>query len=918
MKRITSLLLLCLAAGCSGDAAPGAVDAGSVAGDPDALAAQDAAAPRLVTALTAGVATPWLVPVGVDGAGEPVRLAPRRGDGYDGAEGTVAYPQMVPDGSAVVVVYQEVSGDTVLFALPTDGSAADGPIAVARVTELSALDRAYGGERVAFVAERSLYSAALDGSDSAPVLLASPEEGGVIERPHWVPGTDLVAYDLADAPYGDWSRAWTARADGSGEPVSLSGTGPILERVVATLPGGRVLAGGADDRIYAVPAAGGAAVVLTPPGRLTSYQGAVASGDRIILELRTQGVEGRELVSVATDGSDADAPITLTAEPSPNMDVAVQRDGDRVAWSAKGAGEQWAVYEASAMEKGTTRQIVGWSSKRLYVTSYAGGVIAGATEEGKVLRFRLPGGVDTKPLVLHNVGTIVNHSFPWPVVSASAAHVLYQANTPEGWRSWVTPADGGAPTQHEGAWYWDLVTPFGILTQETVTLGAVAATPQGSAPALLTPWHEGPILAPHIAGPWVIYGCESPTPGWYAAPIDGSGGPEAPALTVDGDGQWWLDRPFIIAGTLVHVAGSALVGVTLDAAGHGEPRQLLTGVTGPPLALPEAGILVVPQGTRVVSLPVLGGDPILVMDAGGPVQGVVALPGGERVLALANRTGTADTLLLAARIDGSEAGAPEAVGEGLAGWLISVTITPDGGHALTELSIEATAVPHPDVLMTSTIGVDPPETAKLTALPLGRWGSNVYDLAVPLSVPPLVVTADGELVILQGPDGLYSARTDGADAEPALLGPHKGFVGVALAQDGRTVITGGDGTLNAAEAGVAGSQRLIATGLEQPLTQAVFAPNGRLVFRAGPKGALQVASVTSSVPDVTDLVPSTAQVDSLISLTPDESHALVELGGERHGLALVDLAPLQAPDEPTPYGPPHDAAEVFVGWAPAP
>ncbi|GMV38450.1 MAG: hypothetical protein AMXMBFR64_01660 [Myxococcales bacterium] len=859
--------------------APG-VDAAT---SPPDTAAPDAGSPpaplRLVTALAAGVEVPWFVGVGPSGAAAPLRLGPRRGAGYQRAAGTVSYPQLTPDGATVVVVYQEVGGDPVLFALPADGSGAEAPIRVAAAPGLSALDRSYAGGQVAFAAEGGLYAAALDGSDPTPRLLAS----GRIEHPMWVTGTAWVAYLVVDEA---GSRVWTVA---EGEPVDLSSTGTTLEWLVAPLPGGRVLARGADDRLYSIAAEGGTPVPLTPPGRPTTFEG--LAGGRVVAELRTQGSDLRELVSVSADGDGA--LVVLTPEPSTTLDVAVQRDGERVAWSARGDGEKWAAFEGPAGGAGS--QITAWNGKRIHVTSYAGDVIAGATEEGRVLRFFLPGGPTAKSQVVHDVGPIVNMSYPWPVVSTGATHLLYQANTPDGWRSWVLPAAGGTPTALGGAWTWDLITPYGVVTREAVSLGAAAATSPTEEPRLLTPWHEAPLIAPRTEGGWFVYGCEAPAPGWYAVSSDG-GGPAVPALTGGGASE----APSLVAGALVRVVGTTLVGVTLDVAGHGAPRTLLTGVTGRPLPLPDAGVVVAPQGARVVSQPVLGGEPILVLDAGATVLGLYPMPGGERVLALSVQESSYTPELHAARIDGTEALSPLAVGA-LSGWVLSVTPTPDGGRVLAEVSIEATAVPHPDALVTAVVGPDPPEAVVIAKLPVGRWGSPPPGLSFERPEgSPLVVTADGSRVILQGPDGLLSAPTD-ASAEPALLGPATGFVGVALTPHG--VLASAGGSLTLADPGVAGSQRVIAEGLPTPLGNALLVDD-RLVLRAG-QGVVLVALDTGAV---TPLVEG--DVGALLSSSPDGEAALIALGAR---LALVPLSP---PPTPALVARPGDATDAFVGWLP--
>lgn len=918
LRHLGSALLVALAACSSSEDAARPAGGASQSGGGDATGGDASMAPagepRAVVIVEAGVDVPWLVPVGPEGAGEPVALGPRRGAGYGAGEGQLAYPQLTPDGTTVVAVFQPLEGPDVLVALAADGSGAAAPVAVATAEELSPLERAYGDGLVAYV-DRDLYVAPLDGA-SPPVLVARAGDGHTIEDPAFVPG-GRVAFVRAKQPSGTGSAVLTASTDGSDAdaPPAAGGAAP-LERLARVLPDGRLLGYRADGRLYAA-AVGGDVVALTPEGWLVTLVGASADGAHVVAELRTTWSDGRELVSAATDGSDAATPDALTLEPTADLEAVVSRDGARVAWVGKGTGSQWAVYEAPIVPVpgDQPRRVSAWASQRLHVTDYLAsfGALVGANDTA-ALRFPLPGDEQTAPVVLHST-TVVNHSGPWPVVSADGAHVLFDANTPDGWRSWVVPLAGGTPTEHAGAWYRDLVTPFGILSHEYVTLGQGRAVGDDGAVTELTPWHEAPLQGAFVTedGAWLVYACEAPAPGFYAARADTTAGPEpaadgAPLLLPpdSATGDWWARRPLYAGGTLAMRWGDVVEGVALDAPEVSASVPLLVGVTGDPLVHPATGLVIAPQGDRVVAVSAKGGPPREVADAGGPVTGVALDSTGDRVLVVAQPGGPA--VVLAAAVDGSDA-APLVVGAELPGWLLS--LTPLHQRVLSEHSVEATAVPHPDLLLASSYDVAAPETVTVAHAPYVRWGGEAGTLGAPGLAAPLLVTADGAHVLLQGPGGLYSARTDGADATPRLLGPAVTQVGAGLGPDGETVLAAGEGTLTAAVAGQDGSQRVLAE-VDAPVVEARFVPTDPIlvIYRTEDWTA---PGTLWSVPLAGGAPAKLADGAGAIVAVRDDGAVLFEVAATDRGVSVVPAAG----GEPVRLTPPDDAGEAFVGWAPS-
>ena len=899
---------------CSSAAAPGATAGDTTVEDdcPDGAEGEDAPGPagsavRAIYSAEAGVSTPWWSAVGAGGVAESIRLAPERAVGYGELQGDIAYPDVTPDGAWIVVIFYPHAGGAALYGLPVDGSGAAAPVEIARVPEpsgMSSLSRAYDATRVAWVASGSLYVAPLDGSGEA-TLVAAPDLDCQIEDPHWA-GQRLV-FDCSSPSLGYYSWVGSALADGSeaGAPVWL--TDPTdqfpKEHAGGVLGDGRVLMAGANSRLQVVPAGGGERLTLTPEDKLASWVGASPDGSRVVAELRVTWEQPRELISVATDGSGAT--VYLTPAPTTDLDAIVSRGGDRVAWVGRGDGQQWAVFEGSLEEVST--QVTGWSGAELEVTDFAHGVLVGARGDGAVLRYGLPGSAEAAPEVLYDVGVIVNYSGPWPVVSADGGHVLFDANTPEGWISGVLPADGGEVVERPGAWYRDLVTRWGILHHDYVQLGAAFAAELDGAVTPLTGWHRAYLVDARLTedGAWVVYGCDAPEPGWYAARTDGMGGGGAlvaPPLTESTDwADWWGVRPEGLAGHLVGEVDDALRSWPLD--GSGEAVDVLAGDLGAWTVHQPSGRVVAVRGSAVVSAPADGSeDEVVVLEAAGPVQGVVAMPDSARVIAVAEAP--EGLTLLAAAADGCEAEAPWVLATDLPGWWLSTLPAPGGAHVVTVHSVMPTAVPHPDLTLTSALAPEGPHGA-----PLVPGGYVPWSLAL--------ATADGVHAFAVGPEGLYSARLDGSEAEaPVHLAATSESAGPPLAPDGYSVLLVEADRLVVARAGEADSARALTEPLEAGIAQARWTPAGdAVVFHAGSGTSWDDTGLLFRVAaGARDAAPTPlgegAEVGTLLGLTPDGAWAVVssEAGGDE-SLALV---PTQ-PGPVQPLTPVDDAAEALVG-----
>ncbi len=902
-----------------------------------------------------GVSTPWLIPVDGSGPGPPIQLGPRRGAGYGLGEGDVSYPDITPDGAHVVVAFYPMAtpsssgtGGAVLFALSLAGDSVDAPTLIARADRLHALERTYRDGWMAYVDGNSVYAARLDGSDAgAPILVATAPEDHEIDYPRWVGSEATLTYTQRTRATGQGRKVFMASVDASGatEPAQLhTGVGPA-EHVVTALPGERVVLGGPDHRLHALPLSGSAPpVVLTPEGLIAGYVGSSADGGRIVVELRVTWKEERELVSVATDGSEADAPRRLTPVPTKKLSSLMSRDGAAVAWVGTSDSGAWAAFRADTSAPGPDEdpRITPWSTKRLHVTAFdaAAGALVGGREDGAVLRYTGRRGSPEHPQVLALVADVVNHSIPWPELSADGTHVIYDARQPTGWHSWVLPLAGGDPVELPGPWYRDLVTPLGVLTHEYVNEGALFVTDMQGAHAPLVPWHDTQIYEPHLVeeGRAVLYACETPVPGFYAAPTASDSDP-AHVLVMPLDTEstpWrdgWRERPATAGGHLLRRSGSTLRSFALDGSHAGRGLTLAEGAQALLALDPAGGRAVFVVGSDVVSTPVDGtGDPTVVMPVGtGSVTHLGMLPGSDRVLVGVTTQGS--TALFVAPVDGSGAASPGLVAADLPGWFMGVALSATAEHVFTVHSIEATAVPHPDLLLAAATGLHGGSPAGV-AYSLAPHGYMLWQAgpwyeggAGGPTLGRATTSADGVHAVLAGPGGLYAAKSDGSEAEaPRLLGTATRALGEApLSPDGKRLLLQEEGAVTVAEIDRAGSQRRLTTATEGVLAGGAWTPDGRRVVFAsapatssGPRGALFVVEADAQPSKGRPLHPDTFAVAGLAGITPGGESVVVEsTHGADHSLYLVPLDAAHASGVPPPVTPVDDVGERFLGFVPA-
>lgn len=902
---------------------------GAAAGADQAATAPAVPAGRAVWVAEYGVDTPWFAAVTEAGAAQPVQVGPLRGAGYGVGEATVAYPQLTPDGRTLVVVVQPLAGPDALYALAVDGSMAAAPVKIADAPQLSALERHYTDTQAAWVSAGNLYRAALDGTQAgAPVLVAEAPAGTAIERPRWLPDGKRLAF-VAKPKLGNGGQAYAALADGSqAKAPQLLGPAGQSSWVVDVLADGRVVV--AADRLYAAAPDTGIAVALTPLDGTHAVVGIAKGGKRIVTRQHFGWKPERRLYSVATDGSEATAPIALS-DPALDLEATMSRDGQGVAWSARGTGNNWAVFIAAADGSSgpAGQRVSAWQGVRPRVTAALLGKLAlvGTDGQGAVQRWPLPGGPDTQPVVLHTVPQIVNQSGPWPVLSTAGAQVIFDANTPQGWKSWTVPLTGGPATTLPGAWYRDLVTPFGVVVHAYTKRAGLFAAAAGGAAKALTGWHEASIQQAQLVadGSWALYACAAPKPGWYAAPT-GASAPAArwvmPVELPPGQGLT-LPVPAILGDHVLALHNGKLDAWPLTPASSGLATPVLASGVSQFLVHAERAVAV--QNGKLLA--VAPGKVAVAVLNQGDVQAVAAVPGTNRVVAALGKPGQLQ--VVSARLDGSDAAAPPLLADAVPGLPLALLPTLAADRLVLAVSIEATAVSKPDLLLTAALSA--PAPVAVTALaPKGHWlwGTNwMFEGFASVANPGVWQVPGGKRVLLTGPQGLMSARLDGSDAtQPLHLGPGTRRVGAPYSPDGNWVLTAEGKALQLARPDQPGSQQALTPPLPQPVAEAVWTADAKaVVFRASgdfdqPEGAGQLYRADLATPAVQPqpLLPAGQVAVRLYGLTPDGTAAVWLRRSTDHSLFLAPVAAKGTAAPSIPLTPVDDVAEQLVGFVPGP
>ncbi len=963
---LLSLLLVAAAPSCS-EPVEGTTT-GSVSADAgtDGGALQDghAAQPsgvKIAYAAHRGVSTPWFIPVTADGAGSPIQLGPRRGAGYGMGEGNVSYPDLTPDGSTVVVVFYPMSTPSSfkggygahLFALAIDGSSKTKPIAIARANALRATDRAYNDTTMAYVDGNDLYLARLNGKDlNSPTLVAEGPANMELGGPRFLPDGKHVAFWLRPKSGGS-AKGYVAAADGSqaSKPFQLTaGDGKGAYLAAIGKDGGLILRG-SDNRLYAATDLGDKKpVVLTPKDLIADMVGMTEDGARVAVVLRTTWQKERQLVSVASDGSQANSPTKLTPKPALSLSARMARDGSAVAWTAQGTDKKWAAFAANmtGMEPGKDPRVSGWNSKRLYVTAFLGeaGGLVGARDDGAVLHFITEGKPGQAAKVLAAVDKVVNHSIPWPTLSLDGSYVIYDANTPQGWQAWVVPLVGGKPQEVKTPWYRDLLTPHGILHLEYVHEGAVFVSDLHGVQQQRSPWHASKLHNPHLVedGQWLIYGLAGDKPGWYAARTAQKGNSQAKlampaAQAPDGKGTAWNARPLVAGGHMIRLLDGRVEAFALDGSDAAGAKVLAMEVTAPLIVDPAGGraIFISPAPSKgpgvdeVLAVTLSGGDakPVKLMGKNGDVSHLAMLGATDRVLVAVKTDEGTD--LYAAATDGSDALSPLLLADGFPGWFLGVVPTATGAHVLSVHSIEATAVPHPDLLMATPVPTGPTKEPNLPHIlaPKGftlwngpNWMLGFSPGAAAGAAAYSLTGKAGLHVLLRGQKGLHSAHVDGSQAKaPIHLSTATESIGPPLSPDGTRLLLREKGALMVAEIAVADSQISLGKPDGRVVASGRWASDGKraiVLGGAAPKDGKKARLYAVEVDGGTAQPLHSAEFGvsaflTLVATSIGEVALLESVDGLDHSIYKLPLAAAGEDQTPQALTPVDDVGETLIG-----
>lgn len=864
---------------------------------------------------TAGVDTPGFRAVNGAVASPPIRIGPERGAGYGLGEATLGFRKATPDGARALVVLQTRDQKQHIYALATNGSAADAPVRVATADALDIdLEFSPDGSQLLYVDGGTLYRARMSGEDAAaPILVAAPPQDAKIVRPRWAMANQRAVFEI-DRDGGGGQTAATihsALLDGSeaAAPVALTMSKFGQDRAQAVLPDGRVIAMLEEGVLWAIPAGGGQAVRLGPAGLYSPLIAVINGGARLVVSLADGASWPRRLAVLATDGSLADNPLYLT-DVVEDLQTIVASDEKTLAYVEQVAG-QWAVFEAPATGASPPSRVTSWLSSRPYLyrfTSDGAAIVACSNTDKTILRIDRPGSASNAPVILATGPLSQPGCPPQMVLTVDETQILYNGHDSDGdWSSFQVPLKGGAPTllvkgssgqpQPSGALFFELGHQ---------TSAIFARLPSGD-PLRLSPWHPTAITSARLAGDKVVYQAEET---WFAVASDGHESDAPKRITPKGIGGEALD---VRDGRLTLRSGInpiKLQSFALDGANADAPIVLADAPDAWALSS-SLGLLLYAKDMSVFAVPTKGvGGAVEVMDV---VSGASSLAfDGPKGLALAAVAGQ----VRAAPLDGSKSGLPTLVASSGPEALFGFAVAEGQGRALITLATTDTAVPHPiEVVTARTSGED--SFVNIPLAPSGYLLLGMSEQDGPTSLGPIFTSGD-ESALLWGPKGLYSARVDGSEAAaPRSLfvdGPIELLPSLPLAPDAQGWVVR-SGALQYIRLDGSSPPLALTPPLTTSVTKALWANGGNsIVFLAD--GSLHVASVAGiEAGALISLTPKSVTVGELVGVDGLGTTVIFQTAsGPDRSLMLVPADGSGSP--PNPLTPIDDAREELVGLLP--
>jgi hypothetical protein len=500
---------------------------------------------------------------------------------------------------------------------------------------------------------------------------------GWLNRSIWVEPAGRIAYEVGS---DEDIALHSVRADGT-DPRELAAQGRG-QHVLAVLPDGRLLATLTGGELYALPAAGGRPVRLTPRGVRAALVGVADGGRRavVVLNDRTKAA-GRQLSAVATDGSNAAAPIALSRAHEPELQAVTNADGSRAAFVVSRPGPTWVVFEGPTVGTPPTavsaplpdRPILsGYAEHDRALVGCAGGDWA-----ADVVRFDLPGGATARPVVLFDQPDFSQrcpspdlHVDPRVAVFWDHLAALYRVVPVAGGSSWTLPVRAGLSCR---------LARGGAVCLDTARRQVLRRRDaDGTVHELYTEaagWGFNAELLPDGETLRVWTNTDSVF-------LPGDGHRPAAALARDALRRETLGY---LGGALYQRSvgraadpPSTVEAVPLDA--PTEVRRLYSGPVRSALLDPDAGGVFV-LADDLVFVPTDGGAVVTVVRGAGALTALVYDPVGDQILAV-----RADTEVIAAARSGVDAGAPRVLAGGVGGRIVHLLPVPGRPMALISTS----------------------------------------------------------------------------------------------------------------------------------------------------------------------------------------------------------------------------------------
>jgi hypothetical protein len=880
--------------------------------------------PGIVFVAHFGVGLPTFAGVTADGVSAPMQIAPDRGSGYGVGTGRVSTLTHTPDGATVVL---ELGG--ALFAVATSGADASHPVQIASLGSAGEHVLSPDGSRLVLSSGSSLYRVSLDGSTAdAPVRIAKIGEDERFGQLWWPPTHDRIVF-LQRSVETDESFLFSVLTDGSeaDAPVRVSPADPGGRHDVhRLLPDGRLLASFGGSALWVVGPAGGAATAITADVPLAPASlHVVDDGARIVARLGESEGPFR-LVSFATDGSEADAPVLLTPELTRISDVLIMSDTQTVVLLAE-QDSTTTLIETSYVRAESPRTLIAEYSGDIAGASRDGRVLVGC-ESGNVVRIdRTPGGAASVTVLVpeEDVGSVCS-------VDGLLGDDDYVAYYGPGGAECVVPVAGGVSTVvAEPGSSSVQVLPGGVFSIRD-RLGwdrVYKQSPDGSIAALSVP-HPGTIGQAYLpqGSEYVYYRSEAR---WHAVRVDGADSRSARPI---GDAYEELRSSYVasmdsrvLLWRYSTLGGQQEVLMSLGAPG-GLPvaTELLTVDRRPYLASIDQRSLIVGLDSELLRVPIDGSEPTVVLT--GQQLGPWMDPGSflydptRHELLVATRSSTG-LQLVAVPPDGSGAISPRVVVQQLpasADALLYALHGPAGGQVLVTTAMDYTALPHPNqVWIVATDGSEDSVTRPLA--PAGYLVVPEYPTGTDRDAH---VSSDGDWVLLNRGSLPYLARSDGSSADsPIAVFDSESITAYPIgpSPDGSWVLfhVHGDALYRVALDGAIAPVRLTPALEDTPAAVEWLDQAERLVFATTTADGVQLCVARTNGADADGLRPLVT-VDQGISgsfaLSPDQTRVLFSTtidGATRLCSAQVD-PDVGASPRPVPLTTVTDADERLVGW----